>query len=85
MWRLAGTTTFLLIAWLAMSAGQAYAQATTGDCTAAPAGSSCDAARFYLRGEYLLWWTKGAPAPVPLVSTGLIGALGTTVLLVFRY
>src|SRR5438046_1580140 len=25
---------------------------------------------YWARAEYLLWWLKGAPLPVPLVSTG---------------
>jgi Putative beta barrel porin-7 (BBP7) len=30
----------------------------------------CDTYRFWARGEYLLWWVKNAPLPVPLVTTG---------------
>jgi hypothetical protein len=31
--------------------------------------------------EYLLWWIKDSPLPVPLLSTGAIGAPGTSTLL----
>ncbi len=42
--------------------------------------ASADTYRFWVRGEYLLWWVKGAPMP-PLVTTGtqadaFPGALG---------
>jgi hypothetical protein len=37
--------------------------------------------RFSLSGEALVWWIKDSPAPPPLVSTGLIGAPGTAVIL----
>lgn len=42
-------------------------------------GGSCT--RLWLSGEYLLWWTKKSPEPVPLVTTGSLadvrpGALG---------
>ena len=33
-------------------------------------GRSAPASRFYGGSEYLLWWVKGAPLSVPLVSTG---------------
>jgi hypothetical protein len=75
------TTTFALIVWLVMVAGQAYAQTAASDCASSAADPSCDRTRLYVKGEYLLWWTKDAPAPVPLVSTGLIGAPGTRILL----
>jgi len=29
-----------------------------------------DSSRIWARGDYLLWWVKGAPLPVPLVTTG---------------
>jgi hypothetical protein len=46
--------------------------------------------RFYVGAEYLLWWTKTSPAPVPLVTTtsdltqtppATVGATGTSVVL----
>jgi hypothetical protein len=46
--------------------------------------------RFYVGAEYLLWWTKKSPIPVPLVTTttdltrmppATIGANGTSVVL----
>ena len=40
-----------------------------------------DGSRLYGRAEYLLWWTKDSPAPVPLVSDGVLGTPGTRVLL----
>jgi hypothetical protein len=47
----------------------------------APSSSPCDLScasrpnpnecyRFWARGEYLLWWVKDAPMPVPIVTTG---------------
>lgn len=47
-------------------------------------GQCCDlelTPLFYVRGEYLMWWVKNAPVPVPLVTTGstanaVPGALG---------
>lgn len=30
----------------------------------------CDPYRIWARGEYLLWWVKDAPLPLPLVTTG---------------
>src|SRR5437879_3605898 len=38
------------------------------DCSCPP--NSCENFRFWARGEYLLWWVKNAPLPVPLVTTG---------------
>ncbi len=32
--------------------------------------ASPGAFRFWARGEYLLWWVKNAPMPVPIVTTG---------------
>ena len=29
-----------------------------------------DSFRFWARGDYLLWWVKNAPMPVPIVTTG---------------
>jgi hypothetical protein len=49
-----------------------------------------DTLRFWARTEYLLWWVKNAPLPIPLVSTGdavndnppgALGQNGTRVLL----
>src|SRR5580698_2208341 len=54
----------------------------------------CTGSRFWGSAEYLLWWTKNAPLPVPIVTTGdpavgfpalntagAIGSNGTRVLL----
>jgi hypothetical protein len=35
--------------------------------------SGPDTSRFWLRSEYLVWWTKDAPLPVPLVTLGSAG------------
>ena len=48
--------------------------------TAAAQAPGPDGGRWYGRAEYLLWWTKDSPAPVPLVSDGRLGS-GTHVLL----
>ncbi len=52
------------------------------DCTSSDV---CNPNRFYLSGEYLLWWIKNSHYPPlvttgPVGSTGAIGAPGTTVL-----
>lgn len=47
----------------------------------APAAAGEPGGRGWIQAEYLLWWMKDGPAPVPLVSTDLIGAPGTRVLL----
>ena len=61
---------------------------THDDTIATPAGPRGRAGQFWLRGEYLLWWTKGSQLP-PLVTTGLpgttplpgaLGQTGTTVI-----
>ena len=36
--------------------------------TAAAQSAAPDSGRLYGRAEYLLWWTKNSPTPVPLVS-----------------
>jgi hypothetical protein len=36
----------------------------------------CDFNKFYVSGEYLLWWTRGDPLP-PLVTAGSVGDLTT--------
>jgi hypothetical protein len=44
-------------------------------------------ARFWVSADYLLWWLKGAPLPVPLVTAGdqanlaVLGRPGTTVVI----
>jgi hypothetical protein len=54
---------------LAMAAGPARAQT--------PGASSPAAGPFSLSAEALVWWLKGSPAPVPLVTDGLVGEPGT--------
>ena len=48
--------------------------------TAAAQSAAPDSGRLYGRAEYLLWWTKNSPTPVPLVSDDVLGP-GTRVLL----
>ncbi|MFO0927300.1 MAG: BBP7 family outer membrane beta-barrel protein [Gemmataceae bacterium] len=66
--------------------------AADGCSTCAPpaCGNGCGCgAQFWGSADYLLWWIKGAPLPIPLVSTGdptaalpgVIGQPGTRVLL----
>ena len=57
---------------LLISAGVAAAQTPGGSVQAGP---------FSLSAEALLWWFKDSPAPVPLVTDGIIGQPGTSVLL----
>jgi hypothetical protein len=52
-------------------AGSAWAQ-SAATATAGP---------FTIGAEALLWWFKDSPAPVPLITDGLVGAPGTKVLL----
>jgi hypothetical protein len=78
-------------------------QTAHADCPAIPDCSAiadcmntgcCTGPRFWGSAEYLLWWTKNAPLPVPIVTTGdptvgfpalntagAIGSNGTRVLL----
>ncbi|MBI4382195.1 MAG: BBP7 family outer membrane beta-barrel protein [candidate division NC10 bacterium] len=60
----------------------AVASAQTG--SSPPSGlvaAPSEAGRFTISAEALLWWFKGSPAPVPLVSNGLLDEVGTKVLL----
>jgi hypothetical protein len=43
------------------------------------AGQTADTGRFYGSAEYLMWWTKDGPSPVPLVTDGFANAPGTRV------
>jgi Putative beta barrel porin-7 (BBP7) len=64
----------LSLAFLLISTGVASAQ------TATPPGSSpapSEPGRFSISAEALLWWFKDSPAPVPLVTDGLVGQPGT--------
>jgi hypothetical protein len=38
-------------------------------------GPAADCSRIWASGEYLLWWIKDSPLPVPLVTTGPAGSL----------
>jgi hypothetical protein len=42
----------------------------TGSASAQTGSGSADGGRFYGRAEYLLWWIKDGPQPLPLVTTG---------------
>ena len=60
----------------------AVASAQTG--RSRPSGSAAapsEAGRFSISAETLLWWFKDSPAPVPLVTDGLVGQPGTKVFL----
>jgi opacity protein-like surface antigen len=60
----------------------AVASAQTGSSRQARgAAAPSEAGRFTISAEALLWWFKGSPAPVPLVSSGLLNEAGTKVLL----
>jgi hypothetical protein len=43
--------------------------------------SAAGAERLYGTAEYLLWWLKDSPAPVPIASTGRLDTPGTRILL----
>lgn len=47
----------------------------------ADAQAPADDGRLQIRGEYLLWWTRDSPTPVPLITSGALGAPGTQVFL----
>ena len=72
---------FVLLA----STGFTMAQEPCCNCAA-----DCDCGpHFWARAEYLLWWIKDAPMPVPVVATGpivdnlqpVLGQPGTSVLI----
>lgn len=65
------TALVLAAVLLVASAGVAWAQA----------GASSPAAPFNVGAEALLWWLKDSPAPVPLVTDGIVGQPGTRVFL----
>lgn len=83
------------IAALLASTGMAMADGPAPAPAAATSGPSCatpviaapgydggaDNGRFWASGEYLLWWFKNSPVDTPLITTGTIGAPGTTILL----
>jgi hypothetical protein len=48
---------------------------------AATAAAQPPAPAFTIGAEALLWWLKDSPAPVPLVSDGVLGAPGTRIFL----
>ncbi len=69
----------LLLAAVA-AAGLLAAARPAGAADLAVAPAVAPAPRVYGGAEYLLWWVKGAPLPVPLVTTGTVrfdpGTLG---------
>ena len=66
----------LAFAIVLMTVSAALAQTTVSASTTPPASE-----RFHVDAEALVWWLKDSPAPVPLVSTGVLGQPGTQVLL----
>jgi len=64
---------------LLIIAGVASAQTTSAP--SAPSMGPSEVGRLSISAEALLWWFKGSPAPVPLVSNGLLDEAGTKVLL----
>jgi len=56
------------------------AAAQTSGYGSAPPPRSSAAERLSINAEALVWWMKDSPAPPPLVSTGVLGQPGTTVL-----
>jgi len=64
---------------LLIIAGVASAQTTS--TPSAPSTAPSEVGRLSISAEALLWWFKGSPAPVPLVSNGLLNEAGTKVLL----
>lgn len=63
--------------WALAGVAAAQPPASSGG---APATSG-EAGRFSAGAEALVWWFKGSPTPVPLVTDGLLGRPGTSVLL----
>jgi len=64
---------------LLISAGVASGQ--TASAPSAPSTAPSEVGRLSISAEALLWWFKGSPTPVPLVSNGLLDVAGTKVLL----
>lgn len=60
---------------LLFGAGIASAQTTATPATSSP--PAAEPGRFSISAEALLWWFKNSPAPVPLVTDGLVGQPGT--------
>ena len=60
---------------LLFGAGIACAQTAVTPATSAPPAT--EPGRFSISAEALLWWFKDSPAPVPLVTDGLVGQPGT--------
>jgi len=67
------------LASLLIGTGAATAQTTSRP--GGPSAASAEAGGFSIGAEALMWWFKGAPAPTPLVTDGLLGEPGTKVLL----
>ncbi|HUT91730.1 MAG TPA: BBP7 family outer membrane beta-barrel protein [Thermoguttaceae bacterium] len=75
---------FVAVTWLLAAAGGAETDVGESmvcdeDCWSCPtdciSGCACDpGSRFWVRGEYLMWWTKGMSVP-PLVTTSPQGTL----------
>jgi hypothetical protein len=64
---------------LLFGAGVASAQTAATPATSSP--PAAEPGRFTISAEALLWWFKDSPAPVPLITNGLVGQPGTGTLL----
>jgi hypothetical protein len=60
---------------LLFGAGIASAQTAVTPASSSP--PAAEPGRFSISAEALLWWFKNSPAPVPLVTDGLLGEPGT--------
>jgi hypothetical protein len=69
----AALTSLLIIAGVA--------SAETTSAPSAPSMAPSEVGRLSISAEALLWWFKGSPAPVPLVSNGRLDEAGTKVFL----
>jgi hypothetical protein len=63
------------LALLLFGAGIASAQTAAPPATSSP--PAAEAGRFSISAEALVWWFKDSPAPVPLVTDGLVGQPNT--------
>jgi Putative beta barrel porin-7 (BBP7) len=64
---------------LLFGAGIASAQTAATPATSSP--PVAEPGRFSISAEALVWWFKDSPAPVPLITDGLVGQPGTKTLL----
>ena len=66
-----GTTPAQVVAAPAFPAMPAADAPMPDDCCPFDGGGDvpCDDTCFWVRGDYLMWWTKSMPVPTPLVTT----------------